>query len=122
MTSQTYPDLKQLMIEQADLLDGKTVEKEVVLDGRSELSVLKFDSTQWINELEFLKEISPSQPEYVGALLKTENGSEITLTLAEGEKGVLKHMVYDKRSDQFQFIKATFHEDKDIYSHHTERF
>ncbi len=117
---QSYPDLELLMLEQVDLLHGKTVEKTVMLGEESEFNSLRFDSTSWMSELSFLKEINPNQPEYVGAFLKSEEGSEVSLELAEGENGVLKSLIYSKSADQFQYIKASFHEDKDIYSHHRE--
>ena len=113
-----YPDLKQLMIDQADLLDGRSVEKTVSLDAEKEVNQLVLDSAKWIKELDFLEEINPNQPEYVGSFEKTVEGGEISLLLKEAEKSELKSLVYSLSGDQFQYIKASFHEDKDVYIHH----
>ncbi len=115
-----YPDLRQLLLEQANLLDGKSVEKTVSLDDESEFNQLIFDSAKWIGELDFLKEINPNQPEYVGSFEKAENDSEIKLTLLDTENGALKSLSYLLQENEFQYIRASFHEDKDVYVHHRE--
>ena len=115
-----YPDLEQLMIDQADLLDGRPIEKTVSLDDENEVNQLMLDSAKWIKELDFLEEINPNQPEYVGSFKKSVRGDEIALMLKEGEKGELKSLSYSLSGDQFQYIKASFHEDKDVYVHHRE--
>ncbi|MEM9897317.1 MAG: hypothetical protein AAF789_13190 [Bacteroidota bacterium] len=115
-----YPDLKELMITQADILAGKSVEKTVFLEENDETKRMMLDSAKWIKELNFLEEINPNQPEYVGALTRSENEEETILTLSEGENGALKRLSFSKNEDQFKYLEASFHEDKDVYIHHRE--
>lgn len=116
----SFPDLKVLRDLQADLLEGKSVEKTVTLGDESEFNQLKFDSTEWGKELDFLEEINPNQREYIGAFSKSETGSSINLKLNKGEKGALKSLTYSIINKQYQYINASLHENKDVYIHHRE--
>ncbi|MEO9482819.1 MAG: hypothetical protein ABJG47_05210 [Ekhidna sp.] len=115
-----YPDYEELMIDQVELLANTKIRKEVWLDGKSEIQVLSMDSTSWMKELSFLKEINPNRPEYAGAFEKVEDQLNQTLVLKEGEKGALKKTTFSKDASYFLQINATFHEDKDLYIHHRE--
>ncbi len=115
-----YPDYLALMTGQVELLRNSGVEKHVWLEGKSETKILKMDSASWAKELSFLKEINPNQPEYVGAFEISGDGSNKTLTLADGENGALKSTSFIRHGAEFKRISATFHEDKDVYVHHRE--
>ena len=115
-----YPDYATLMAEQVELLRNRDVKKEVWLEDKSEVKVLDMDSASWAEELSFLKEINPSQPEYIGAFEKSGDDLSQTLTLSVGEKGALKQTTYSRTENSFSRIKATFHEDKDVYIHHRD--
>ena len=115
-----YPDFKVLMKEQV-ALQGKTkIKKTVWLEGQSEARVLEMDSTKWAEELTFLKEINPNQPEYVGAFAKSKEGESQILTLGSEESGPLKEVKYLTDGDNYERILASFHEDKDVYVHHRD--
>ena len=115
-----YPDLKILMVEQVKMLNGKSIEKTVSLNEKSESHTTTFDSLQWLNELDFLKEINPNQSKYVGAFEKIDNGYDVILNLKEKEKGILKYLKYAVTNRQFDYISATLHEDRNVYVHHQE--
>lgn len=115
-----YPDYSVLLSDQVALLGKQQVKKEVWLDGKSEIRVIKMDSASWTQELSFLKEINPNQPEYVGAFQKSGDELNQTLTLVVGENGALKKTSYSKSDIGYQQINAIFHEDKDVYIHHRE--
>ena len=115
-----YPDYELLMKEQIELLNNVRIKKEVWLDGRSEVKVMDMDSAKWVKELQFLKEINPSQAEYIGAFNKVGDEINQTLSLSNGESGALKRTSFSKNDLGFNKISATFHEDKDVYSHHRE--
>lgn len=115
-----YPDFEDLMIEQVDLLKTNRAKKEVWLDGKSEVQILSMDSTKWLKELSFFKEINPNQPRYIGVFAKSGDELNQTLTLAEGENGALKKTSFSRNDDGFEIIQASFHEDKDVYVHHRE--
>lgn len=116
--SSAYPDYEALMMEQVVLLNNSRAKKEVWLDGKREFKVMEMDSASWAKELSFLKEINPSQPEYVGALMKSGDELNQTLTLAKGERGVLKATSYSRSDVGYIQINAELHEDKDVYVHH----
>ncbi|MEP1034003.1 hypothetical protein [Ekhidna sp.] len=120
VTIPEYPDYSALMVEQVEFLRNSGARKEVWLDGKSEVRVLNMDSTTWSEELAFLKEVNPNQPEYVGAFEKSGDEFSQTLTLVAGENGALKRTTFSKSDIGYQKINATFHEDKDVYIHHRE--
>lgn len=115
-----YPDLEQLYHQQTQSLASHKLKKEVWLDGKNEVKMLDMDTTEWKKELSFLKEINPNTPEYVSAFRKVENESEIQLKLSSGEKGELKMLTYSLNDDGFTIIKATIHEEKEVYVHHRD--
>lgn len=115
-----YPDLKSLMNDQVKLLGKGRIKKEVWLDGRSEVRIIEMDSTKWADELSFLKEINPNQPEYVGSFEKSADGQNQILTLSPNENGAIKKISISKSDAGYQQVIATFHEDKDVYVHHRE--
>lgn len=117
-----YPDLEQVFNEQVQLLRKRSLNKEVWLDGKSESKLLEMDSILWKKELSFLKEINPNTPEYVGAFERSSiiNKNEIHLILNSDEKGELKKFSYTLEEETYSTIKATIHEDKEVYSHHRE--
>lgn len=114
-----YPEIDNLFQNQADLLVGKKLRKEVWLEEESEEQVLTMDSASWEKELSFLEEINPNQPEYVGAFGESSDQGKLMLTLDVGERGVLKMLEFES-TDEISSIKATIHEDKDVYVHHRE--
>ncbi|WP_425389729.1 hypothetical protein [Ekhidna sp.] len=115
-----YPNFEELIKQQVPLLGKTTIKKTVSLEGQSEEQVVQMDTTKWKNELDFLKEINPNQPEYIGAFTKEQNGNQTVLTLGPEEKGELKNVRYVKIGDIYSAINATFHEDKDVYVHHRD--
>ncbi len=115
-----YPDFEVLMQEQVAALGNTKIKKTVWLEGQSEVKVQDMDSSRWAEELSFMKEINPNQPEYVGAFEKSREGDLQVLTLGENESGPLKKVRYTKKGDGFERIHATFHEDKDVYVHHRD--
>lgn len=120
ITLPDYPDLEKLIIQQADLLDKKNVEKNVSLDGEIEHHLLTLDSAQWLQELSFLKEINPNQPRNVGIFEKSTAGNNTTLTLKSGESSPIKKCSYTIENRVYRDISAIFHEKKDIYDHYRE--
>ncbi|MEQ9466935.1 MAG: hypothetical protein RLN88_05950 [Ekhidna sp.] len=115
-----YPDFAELMKDQVELLGEGKIEKQVMLGDEQETQFIMMDSTRWVEELSFLKEINPNQPEYVGTFEKSEEGNTQTLSLGANESGALKKVIYAKDEDGYTSIEATFHEDKDVYIHHRE--
>ncbi|SNS47680.1 hypothetical protein SAMN05421640_0309 [Ekhidna lutea] len=115
-----YPDFEQLMTQQVKMLGQTKIKKEAWLEGKSEVHAMNMDSTKWAEELSFLKEINPNQPEYVGAFEKSSEGDLQILTLGAEENGALKKVKYSKSGENYKRIAATFHEDKDVYVHHRE--
>lgn len=103
-----------------ELLGAGKIEKQVMLGDEQETQIIMMDSTKWVDELSFLKEINPNQPEYVGAFEKSEEGNTEILSLGTNESGALKKVQYTKDEDGYSSIAATFHEDKDVYVHHRE--
>ena len=113
-----YPDFSVLMEEQIQLLGTSEVKKVVSLDGNLEERIMQMDSGIWVEELSFMKEVNPNQPEYVGAFEKSSsNGFEI-LTLGSGESGSVLLVKYAKTDVSYSNIEVTLHEDKDVYVHH----
>ncbi|WP_420576662.1 hypothetical protein [Ekhidna sp.] len=115
-----YPDFENLIKTQADLLGNTRIKKTVRLENRTEVKIVEMDSAKWAEELSFLKEINPNQPEYVGAFTKETDGNKTLLTLGPDEKGELKKISYIKIGDIYSTMNATFHEDKDVYVHHRD--
>ncbi len=115
-----YPDLRKLHVYQAQLLHTSTLLKTVELDDKREEKSFSMDSTKWLEELAFMKELNPNLPEYVGVFAIEKNDNEMTLTLKKDEKGILKELNVSKAKDQFKRISGIIHEDKDVYSHHKE--
>lgn len=115
-----YPNFEALMNEQVVLLTDSEIKKTVRLEGQSEEQTMKMDSAKWAEELFFLKEINPNQPEYVGAFTKATDGNKTLLTLGPDEKGELKKVSYVKIGDIYSTLNATFHENKDVYVHHRD--
>jgi len=115
-----YPDFGQLMEQQIAFLAGSSVRKRVWLGDTSETREITLDSAMWVEELAFLKESNPNQPEYVGAFSKrSENGGTL-LALKAGERGPLKQVWYITDSAGYKAIRILFHEDKDVYVHHRD--
>lgn len=114
-----YPDLEATLARQTAGITQISMEKEVTLDGKTERQMLVLDTVSWKKELSFLKEINPSLPEYVGAFKKSSADQTTHLVLKEGEKGSLKAFSYKKENNTLK-IRATIHEDKDVYVHHRE--
>lgn len=114
-----YPEMEQLFTGQVARLTGKQLEKSVWLENESESQTLTLDTATWKKELAFLLEVNPNQPEYVGAFEELSEGKKLILVLGEGERGVLKKLEYEKING-VSSIKATIHEDKDVYVHHRE--
>ena len=115
----SYPEIEKLLSGQIPLLESRELQKEVWLDGETELRQLTPDSATWAQELSFLKEINPNQSGYVGAFDKSEDDRSLLLKLQEGEKGSLTYFSYTSTNDLIS-ITATIHEDKDVYVHHKE--
>jgi hypothetical protein len=115
-----YPDFKELMKVQIELLGKKSIKKEVWLEGQSETKTLEMDSTTWAKELSFLEEVNPNQPEYVGAFEKEKEDEKEILSLGAAERGAIKKVSFSKENDAFETIQISFHEDKDVYVHHRE--
>lgn len=115
-----YPDFKVLMQEQVAALGNTKIKKTVWLEGQSEVKVQDMDSSRWTEELSFMKEINPNQPEYVGAFEKFREGDLQVLTLGKNESGPLKKVRYTKMGNDFERIHVTFHEDKDVYVHYRD--
>ncbi len=115
----SYPEIDTLLSNQVLLLEGNQLEKEVWLDGKSESKQFSPDSTGWAQELSFLKEINPNQSGYVGAFDESKEGSSLELQLQEGENGSLTYFS-SIPTDNLLSIRATIHEDKDVYTHHKE--
>lgn len=115
-----YPDFKQFIQQQAQLLAGVSLEKTVRLDDKSETNSFNLDSAAWAEELSFLKEINPNQPEYVGGFDKIQEGNQVTLQLNEKTSGEIQSVSFIKIGDIYSSIQGTFHEDKDVYVHHRE--
>lgn len=115
-----YPDFEELMKAQVNALANAKIKKTVWLEGKSEVQVLKMDSARWTDELSFLKEINPNQPEYVGAFEKSTEDNYQILTLGPDERGALKQVKYTHTEEEYHSILVTFHEDKDVYVHHRE--
>ena len=108
------------MVQQTQQLANTEIEKRVWLEDSSETMKLTLDSLGWSQELSFLKEVNPNQPEYVGAFEKEIKGVFQTLTLKETEKGPLKKVAFHVDDEKYQHILISFHEDKDVYIHHRE--
>ncbi|WP_421763824.1 hypothetical protein [Ekhidna sp.] len=115
-----YPDFKQLMVDQVDFLENKGIRKTVWLEGESETKTIDMDSAKWADELSFLQELNPNQPEYVGAFIKSNEAGYQVLTLGEKESGALKKVKFSRKNDWYSSIQITLHEDKDVYIHHRE--
>lgn len=115
-----YPDFLALLNKQVAILTGSKIQKEVSLGDLTEVKDLEMDSIKWAQELSFLKEVNPNQPEYVGAFNKSEEGDLKVLTLKEGESGALKKVKYSVTESEYQSIYITLHEDKDVYMHHRD--
>ena len=115
-----YPDLDTFYLSQAILLGDHSLEKSVTLDAKQETIRFEMDTIKWKKELSFFQEMNPNQPEYVGAFHKREEENTTTLSLKEGEKGILKLLLFTEDEDSYSSITATIHEDKDVYVHHRE--
>ena len=115
-----YPDVNQIYTDQIQKLHNKRLIKEISLDFKNETDTFLMDSTDWKNELSFLAEIDPNQPEYVGVFDVSERNEVISLNLKEGENGILKKLVITISGDDDQSISAVTDEGKDIYTHHRE--
>lgn len=115
-----YPDLEQVYHQQIQSLASTKLNKEVWLDGKSEVKAFDMDTIMWKKELSFLKEINPNTPEYVGAFEKTKTDSTSILTLKPNEKGEVIMLSYLLDGKSYSNITATIHEDKEVYSHHRD--
>ncbi|MEM7297007.1 MAG: hypothetical protein AAF391_01940 [Bacteroidota bacterium] len=115
-----YPDLDAFYQDQVIRLDNSSLEKEVSLGGKIEVNTFQMDTSVWKDELSFLEEINPNKSEYLGSFSIAEKGNLVAYTLKEGEKGVLKQLSILSESGEYQFIKGTIHEDKDVYTHHRD--
>lgn len=115
-----YPDLNAFYKDQVKRLGSSSVEKSVSLDDQKETQLLEMDSVGWAEELSFIREMNPNQPEYVGAFKSNTSESRWSLQLKEGESGILKKLVFYPNKKQPSNISATIHEDKDVYVHHRE--
>lgn len=115
-----YPDFEELRNNQVQMLRQTKIKKEVWLEEQREVKMIEMDSAKWAEELSFLKEINPNQPEYLGAFSIEMNGNQTQLTLSPDEKGELKKVSYVKIGDIYSALYATFHEDKDVYIHHRD--
>ncbi|MFK7954098.1 MAG: hypothetical protein AB8B73_14715 [Ekhidna sp.] len=115
-----YPNLEDVFNKQTSLLEDRKLVKEVWIDGKSETKTFDLDTVGWKKELSFLKEINPNTPEYVGAFEKSEKNGIAQLMLMEGEKGELKSVSYLLEDNNYTKLKATIHEEKEVYSHHRD--
>lgn len=115
-----YPDFKYLLENQVALLGNQGARKEVLLDTSSEVKSMEMDSVRWTKELEFLLELNPNQSGYSGAFNITSEDELELLTLKPGEKGALKKIRIQKEGKNFKSLEATYHEAKDVYTHHRE--
>jgi len=115
-----YPDLNTFYLNQASLLNNTKLMKSVRLDKKTEENQFEMDSSKWKEELSFLTEMNPSQPEYVGVFAVETVNNNTLLTLKDGERGILKRLEISKTGEEISAIQATIHEDKDVYVHHRE--
>ncbi|MBC6409994.1 MAG: hypothetical protein GDA42_05985 [Ekhidna sp.] len=115
-----YPDIHQIYETQIRKLHGRSLIKKASLDSESEKRTFSMDSTEWKDELSFLAEINPDQPEYTGVFDVEESNEVIRLKLKESENSILKKLVITLSGDDYQSISAILHEDKDVYTHHRE--
>lgn len=112
----SYPEIDALLNISFSGL-GKTLEKEVMLDGIKEAKRWQVDSTKWAHELEFIEELNPNRSEYIGAFDQVINGPVMQLSLKKGEKGALKALNYEKTDSKTAKIHVSLLEDKGIYIH-----
>lgn len=115
-----YPGIDKLLTRQLTEITSKKLQKQVWLGDESEIQLFDVDSSMLTRELDFLGEINPNAPEYVGAFNEDVSLVHLALTLNEGENGSLKYFRSSKSANQTQSIEATIHEDKDIFTHHRE--
>jgi len=115
-----YPDLEEFYLSQARSLEKSALEKTVSLEGQRETNTFEMDTTEWKEELSFFKEMNPDQSEYVGVFNVKQDNVSKTLSIKEGENGILKKLALEKDGKSYSSISATVHEDKDVYIHHRE--
>ena len=116
----SYPMIDSLFNTQVALLDGKNLQKMVMLGDEKETQRLVMDSSTWNKELAFLEEINPNRPEYRGAFKEINSDRLLELKLDENEKGSLKKLSLEGANGIVTSIQAIIHEDKDVYVHHQE--
>jgi len=116
----TYPDLNKVLEEQSQLLAAKSLQKEVTLGEKTETSSFAMDTAKWKSELDFLEEINPCKPEYVGVYEVVKNDQSLQLTLGPKEKSVLTELNILYQDEDYARISASIHEDKDVYTHHRD--
>lgn len=115
-----YPDLSVIHADQYRTLANSSLMKEVSMGPDGETKQFEMDTSRWKKELSFMLEMNPSQPEYLGAFERSEEGSSTKLVLKEGESGILKELVLRSSNSGYTSILATIHEDKDIFTHHRD--
>ncbi len=115
----SYPEIDKIFADQYRVL-GQQLEKSVMLQGKEEIRMLTMDSTAWKEELSFLDELNPNQPEYVGAFDERKSTTVTDLKLKPAEKGALSRFLYEKEKGKIVRIQATIRENKDIFIHYRE--
>ncbi|MEQ9402373.1 MAG: hypothetical protein RIM99_02205 [Cyclobacteriaceae bacterium] len=116
----SFPDVDSLLKNDASVPFGKSLNKDVRLDGETESGSLEMDSAKWKKELSFIQEINPNQPGYVGAFERIRSDNKDELILKEGEKGSLKKLTVERSEKGISSLEAIIHEDKDVFVYHKE--
>ncbi|MEM9896730.1 MAG: hypothetical protein AAF789_10205, partial [Bacteroidota bacterium] len=115
-----YPDLQKLHKIQSQHLHGATWEKQVLLDSLSEARLFEFDSVRWKKELDFILDINPRKPEFIGAFEVQEGATNLRLVLKPKENVDLKAIDINYNKADYGSIKAIIHEEKDVFTYHRD--
>jgi hypothetical protein len=115
------PSLLEVQIQSFENTKPK-VKKTVDLDGQVETSLLEFDSTGWLQELEIFREAQINKPAFVGAFVEARKENYVLFTRNEGNADGVKtfEIHYFERSDDPKKISITSNSSNSLYTSNRE--
>lgn len=112
----SVPNIDSLISQQVRMLDGRKVNKKVILDGNEEVSTIGSDSIFWKSELSVFSNLEINKSSLIGAYDKVEKDNTIAFERREGEKkGPLNIKIISSGRDLLQ-VSGTLNDINPLYS------
>jgi len=112
----TYFPLSQFINEQIQKLDGRSVSKELLINGERHQVEQVLNQRDWREEFDWFIQSDINKSSLAQSYHTEESGNTIRHTLKPGEKGTLQEMVVIYDGEQVKEIRIVSSRDNTFYS------